>query len=90
MARRKKSISDIGRQVANIQNRIADEYNGQGTSAFQRSAAVENIGRRYIQNIINKKGTDNTVTIAGRSFNSKEYDRQKKYGRSTYMSSSNG
>lgn len=74
MARRGKSINDIGRQLQRIRSaRPRDITNAYDRRIARRVNQAEDIGRRYFNNIENKKGN---------LFN---LDFSKKYSRSTYM-----
>ena len=74
MARRGKSINDIGRQLQRIRSaRPRDITNTYDRRIARRVDRAEDIGRRYFNNIENKKGN---------LFN---LDFNKKYSRSTYM-----
>ena len=74
MARRGKSINDIGRQLERIRSaRPRDIASAYDRRIARRVDKAENIGKRYFNNIETKKG----------SLFSLDFD--KKFSRSTYM-----
>jgi hypothetical protein len=60
MARKGKSINDIGWQLERIRSaRPRDITDAYDRRIARRVEEAENIGRRYFNNIENKKGTKN-------------------------------